>query len=435
VARLVIHGGQVVDPASGLSQPRDLIIEGNRIKNLCASSSPAAARQDGDRRIDASGQLVLPGLIDLHVHLREPGQTEAETVASGTRAAAAGGFTTVVCMPNTNPVLDSPAGLARLMSVIDRQALVRVLPAAALSVELKGRRLTPIGDLAAGGAAALSDDGLGTARSSVLAAALRQAADCGLPVLVHCEDRRMTRGGVATIGPVAKKLKLPGIPAAAETEATRRALNQVRHAGGRLHVQHVSTRGALAAVRRAKLSGLPVTCEVTPHHLVLTADRISQALVSGKPDPNLKMNPPLRSERDRAALLEGLKDGTVDAIASDHAPHTRRAKARGFIDAPFGVTGLETTLGLVLGLVADGELSLERAVGLLTCGPARVLGIDSGKLNPGSPADVVVVDPDTEWKVVPSRMRSLSGNTAFGGWTLRGRVSWTIVAGEIVHGS
>jgi dihydroorotase len=317
----------------------------------------------------------------------------------------------VVCMPNTKPVLDNQSTLKKLLGKIRREAQVRVLPAPALSLGLLGKRLSDIEALYRAGAGALSDDGIGTAHRKILSEALRRGMNCGLTVLVHCQDHR--RSGRA-----------------AEDRATRAALQALARSGGRLHVQHVSTAGSLAAIQSAKKRGLPVSCEVTPHHLFLTA---ADVRASGEPDPNLKMNPPLRSEADRRALLAGLANGSVDAIASDHAPHTRQAKSLGFERAPCGVTGLETTLPLALRLVREKRISLRRAVALLTCGPARALGIAAGTLAPGSAADITVVDPSIKWRVVPSRMKSRSRNTAFSGWELRGKTEWTIVGGRVVY--
>lgn len=408
MTRLFILGGRVVDPASKLNRRMDVVVAGECIQ---AVRRPGGARpKKSDRVLDASGLLVFPGLIDMHVHLRDPGMPAAEDVGSGTRAAAAGGFTSVVCMPNTKPVLDNPNLLKKLVRKIKNQARVRVLPAPALSLGLRGKRLADIEALGRAGAGALSDDGIGTADGKILGAALRRGMDCGLSVLVHCEDHRSSGRE-------------------AEDRATRAALRALAQSGGRLHIQHVSTAGALAAVKAAKKRGLPVSCEVTPHHLFLTVKNVE---ASGE-DPNLKMNPPLRNEKDRRALLRGLADGTVDAIASDHAPHTRAAKDLGFAEAPYGVTGLETTLALMLRLVREKKISLVRAVALLTRGPARALGIAVGTLAAGSPADITVADPDREWRVVPSKMKSRSSNTAFSGWDLRGKTQWTIVAGRVVY--
>jgi dihydroorotase len=429
VDALLIRGGRLVDPASRIASVRDLLISGDSVKSV----SKAAKSDPGCQVIDASGCLVIPGLIDLHVHLREPGMPEAENVASGTRAAAAGGFTTVVCQPNTKPVLDNLKTLDSLIRSIAKTAKVRVLPAVALSKGLQGKQLSAIEDLAGRGARALSDDGVGTARAAILGQALSLAAHSGLVVMVHCEDHSLSKDGVLTAGAVAKKLRLPAIPAAAERKATELAIRAVKRHGGRLHVQHVSTAGALAAVRRAKQAGLKVTCEVTPHHLLLTDQALLASTQSGQPDPNLKMNPPLRTEKDRRALLAGLADKTIDAIATDHAPHTRAAKQRGFSKAPFGVTGLETCLALTLKLVDQKVISLSRAIALLSTNPARILGLKTGRLIAGAPADVAIIDPLKVWRVDPARMKSRSRNTAFAGWQVRGQVKYTLVAGKVVY--
>jgi dihydroorotase len=408
VARLFILNGRVVDPASRLDRRMEVIVSGGLIE---AVRRPGGDRpKKSDRVLDAAGLLVLPGLIDMHVHLRDPGMTAAEDVATGTRAAAAGGFATVVCMPNTKPVLDNRQVLEKLVRKIMKNARVRVLPAPSLSLGLRGRRLSNIEARCRAGAGALSDDGIGTADRKILGGALRRGMDCGLSVLVHCQDHGLSGR-------------------AAEDRATRAALRALAESGGRLHVQHVSTAGSLAAVRSAKKRGLPVSCEVTPHHLFLTEGDVR---ASGG-DPNLKMNPPLRNQSDRRALLKGLADGTVDAVASDHAPHTRSAKDLGFAEAPYGVTGLETTLALVLRLVREKVISLERAVALLTCGPAGALGIAAGTLQPGAKADITVVDPARKWRVVPSKMKSRSRNTAFSGWEMLGKTEWTIVGGRVVY--
>jgi len=429
VARLLIRGGRLIDPASRIASVCDLVILGETIERVTKS----ARRTSDCQVIDASGCLVIPGLIDLHVHLREPGMPEAENVETGSKAAAAGGFTTVVCQPNTRPVLDNPETLEKLISSIAKTARVRVLPAVALSKGLLGKQLTPIEDLVGLGARALSDDGIGTPRIELLGQALMSGADNGLVVMVHCEDHTLSKQGVLTAGPVAKQLRLPSIPAAAERKATELAIRAVGRYGGRLHIQHVSTAGALAAVRRAKQAGLNVTCEVTPHHLMLTDKAVLASANRGQPDPNLKMNPPLRTDRDRRALLAGLADKTIDAIATDHAPHTRAAKQKGFIKAPFGVTGLETCLALTLQLVDQKVISLSRAVALLSTNPARILSLGAGQLKAGAPADIAIVDPQKLWRVNPARMKSRSRNTAFAGWEVRGQVKYTLVAGKVVY--
>ncbi len=425
----------MVNPAHRLRGRRDVVVEDGKISALPLSKDAQNDRQASDVILDAENCLVMPGLVDLHVHLRQPGMTAAEDLVSGTRAAAAGGFTTIVCQPNTKPVLDHPRLLQKLNADIRSLALVRVIASAALSVGLRGQSLSPLADLAKAGAGALSDDGVGTRDPRLLRSALRAAQDLDLTVLVHCEDHEQSAGGVMTAGVVARRLGLAGIPAAAERLATQRAIGALRRAGGRLHIQHVSTVGALAAIRRAKAEGLPVSCEVTPHHLFLTAQDIEIRAQGAGPDSNLKMNPPLRSRRDLEALRRGLTDGSIDAIATDHAPHTRAAKALGFVKAPFGVTGMETALSLTLRLVNEGVLTLNQAISLLTVGPARLLQLPAGVLRPGAPADLTVVDPKKNWRVVPAKMKSRSRNTSFSGWEMPGKVKWTIVGGKIVIGS
>jgi len=430
--RLFILGGRVIDPGVRLKRPADVVISDGCIESVASANRSRVHPAPGDRVLDASDCIVMPGLWDLHVHLREPGMEAAEDVASGTLAAAAGGFTTIVCQPNTRPVLDNPDTLRRLMAVIEKKASVRVVPAVALSLGLRGGRLSRVAELARLGAGALSDDGRGTRDMRLLGRALRAADEAGLPVMVHCEDHALSHGGVMTAGAISRRLGLPGIPAAAERLATERALGALGRYGGRLHVQHVSTRGALNAIRRAKAAGLPVTCEATPHHLFLTSAAVGQSAGSCGPDANLKMNPPLRSARDVSALRQGLADGSIDAVATDHAPHTSQAKQRGFMEAPFGVTGLETALALVLRLVEEKVIGLGRAVELLSSGPAGIMGGEGGSLRPGAPADVTVVDPSARHEVSKSMMHSRSSNTPFLGWKLRGRVRWTIVGGRVV---
>jgi dihydroorotase len=433
VARLLIRGGRVVDPASNLDRLMDLVIKRQKIESVCHPGTKEFTAQSGDRVIDATGMLVVPGLIDLHVHLRQPGQTVAESIKTGSMAAAAGGYTTVVSMPNTNPVPDNPDSLRRIIKTIKRDALVNVLPAASLSIGLKGKRLSKIDQLADCGAKALSDDGVGTADLNVFGRALHLGFQSGLAVLAHCEDHRISKKGVMHLGPASRRLGLVGIPAKAETLATKKAVQAARKYGGRLHLQHVSTAGAISEIRRAKIQGLPISCEVTPHHLLLTTENIEQSSGAKGPDPNLKMNPPLRSRRHQEALIEALLDGTVDAIASDHAPHVRVAKQKGFAQAPFGVIGLETTFSLMFILVKKYDISYKKLIQLLSWGPAKVIGIDAGRLQAGQKADLTVIDPKEKWDVDIRKMKSKSKNTAFAGWQLPGRVKWTIVKGKVVY--
>ncbi|MBN2493591.1 MAG: dihydroorotase [Deltaproteobacteria bacterium] len=423
-----------MDPSQGHDCAADVTIGADgRIEAVSAlpgvRKGPALS---AGRCIRADGLWVLPGLVDLHVHLRQPGMTRAECVASGTAAAAAGGFRRIVCMPNTRPVLDDPGVLRSLVRRIRDEAVVDVHPAAALSVDLAGRELSPLAALREAGAEALSDDGMGTGRSEVLAEALRFGARHGLVVMVHAEDRRLSGCGVMNAGPVARRLALPGIPAAAERVRVERDLRVLARAGGRLHFQHLSTLGALNAVRRAKAAGLGVTCELTPHHLTLSdRDLERSADRRAEPDPDFKMNPPLRGPGVCDALRAALADGTADALATDHAPHLPGAKRLGFARAPFGVIGLETALALTIEMIHQGLVDRMRAVALWTSGPARILGREAS-LAPGGPADLILVDPEASWIVEPGKLRSRSANTPFKGRALRGKVLWNLIAGREV---
>jgi dihydroorotase len=429
VALLLIRNGRVIDPVQRLDRKLDVVIEDGRILDIV--SLHGRTRKSAEL-IEARGLWVLPGFIDLHVHLREPGDEAAESIRSGTKAAAAGGFTRVVCMPNTNPVLDRPELLRDLVGRIKRRALVKVIPAAALSVGLEGKKATDIQALVQNGAGALTDDGKGTRRALVLARALREAAIASVPVLVHCEDQRLSAGGVMNAGRLADSFGMPGYSSAAEWERVKRDVALLGANGGRLHIQHVSTQGSLQTIRAAKKRGLSVSCEVTPHHLFLTDSDIPLIKDGKEPDPLFKVNPPLRGRLDQRALKAALVDGTVDALATDHAPHTRSAKRRSFLLAPFGMIGLETAFPLLLTLYWQRKLPLMRAVELVTAGPARVLGINAGNLRPGGAADLCVWDPEALWTVEKNNLHSRSTNTPFLKWRLRGRARYTLVDGRIV---
>ncbi len=420
-------GGRVVDPSQNMDRQVSLVVEDDRIAGL------GGLPREGDRVIDATGKLIFPGLIDMHVHLREPGMTDAEDVRSGTLAAAAGGFTTVVCMPNTKPVMDRKEHLDILFDAIQKHALVRVVPSAAISLGLEGRRLTAIEKLAAMGVKVLSDDGIGTENMALLHEALGRAASLGLPVLTHCEDHGLRGRGVMHAGDCAERMDISGMSSESEYRAVHKAIDCNRKARAKLHIQHVSTRETVEAVLRAKEMDIPISAEVTPHHIYLTDANVEQSWTDSGPDPNLKMNPPLRSEDDRRSLLRGLADGSLDVIASDHAPHSREAKKSGFIQAPFGVIGLETTLPLVLQLAEDGHLGLSEALRTMTVAPAAILGLEAGTLVSGMPADITIVDPDEVWNVVPSNLQSRSKNSSFLGWKLKGKAVCTIVGGKIVY--
>jgi dihydroorotase len=415
---MIIKNGTVLDPATQVFAPRDLFISGDRI----------AERGDG-QVIDATGLIVCPGLIDIHVHLREPGQGYKETIHSGTLAAAAGGFTSVCCMPNTVPVNDS-VEITRWMQAPERSAVINVFPIAAATIGSMGDALTNFAELTAAGVVAVSDDGKPILGDDIMRECLITAKAAGIPVVQHAEDTRRTQHAPMNAGPVALRLGLRGWDPHAETAIVERDIELARSTGARLHVAHISTAGAVDAVRRAKSEGLHVTCEVTPHHLALCDRDISD---SGY-DANLKMNPPLRSDTDQAALIAGVFDGTIDAIATDHAPHAAHEKAREFETAPFGITGLETALGLCIEeLHVRRGLPLSRIVSLLSTSPANVMGLRGrGTLSPGSYADITIVDPHERWTYHASASLSKSKNSPFDGYELQGRVRRTIVGGRVV---
>jgi dihydroorotase len=420
--RLLIHGGTLIDPASERSGSFDLLIDGASVAAVLEAGKAAAETET----LDASGCWVVPGLIDIHVHLREPGYEYKETVASGSAAAVAGGFTGVACMANTNPVNDSGAVTRFIREQAVAAGLARVHPIGAVSVGLEGRRLAEIGEMREAGIVAVSDDGQAIADAGLMRRALEYSRMFDIPVVVHEEDPALAADGVMNEGANSFRLGLRGMPAAAEEVMIARDIALVERTGGRLHVAHVSTAGSVALIRRAKERGLAVTAEVTPHHLTLTDDAV-QAY-----DTNAKMKPPLRGAADVEALLEGVRDGTIDAIASDHAPHHADEKEVEFEEAANGIVGLETTLGLVLRLVWEGKLEAATVVRTLAMGPARCLGLPGGSLRPGVPADVTIIDPDRRWNVKPDEFRSKSRNTPFGGWELQGAAVATIVGGRLV---
>lgn len=416
-----IVGGRVIDPASGTDAERTVVVRDGRI----ASVEAPGALASGVRTVDARGAWVTPGFVDLHVHLREPGEEHKETIATGSRAAVAGGFTTVVAMPNTRPPVDTAALVAMVRRRGEEAALARVLPSAAITVGQKGEQITEFADLRDAGAVALTDDGRPVANAAVMRRALEYARSVDLPVMVHEEEPSLS-GGCMHEGEVSLRLGLRGIPAAAEDVMVLRDLALAELTGGRLHIAHISTAGAVRAVREAKARGVRVTAEATPHHFTLTDERV------GAYDAQAKMAPPLRPPADRDAVVEGLRDGTIDAIATDHAPHATVDKEVEFERAANGIVGLETALGLTLQLVRAGKLSPARAVELLSWGPARIFNLGGGTLHPGAPADVVVFNPDATWTVEPSRFFSKGRNTPFAGLQLPGVVLRTFVAGREV---
>ncbi|HYX20732.1 MAG TPA: dihydroorotase [Thermoanaerobaculia bacterium] len=421
---LLVRGGRVVDPAAGRDGRADVLLRDGAVAEV------GDRIEAGDAEVfDASRLMVFPGFIDLHAHLREPGREYAETIASGLGAAAAGGFTAVCAMPNTTPVIDTRE-VCRFVK--ERGAEIggtRLYPIGAISKGRNGEEMTAFGELAEAGAVALSDDGDWLADGALLRHAFEHASLFHLPIVQHAEDRSLSERAPMHEGAVSTRLGLSGQPAIAEAAAVARDLLVAETAGGRLHVAHLSTARALELVRRAKEHGLRVTCEATPHHLVLTDEEVAASAFSTR----VKMNPPLREASDLAALAAGLEDGTIDAIATDHAPHHADEKAVDFDSAPFGVVGLETAVSVVYDrLVARGRLSLNRFVALFSAGPARVFGLPGGTLAPGSPADLTLFDPEARWKVDPDRFVSKGRSTPFAGWELAGAPAATIVGGAVV---
>ncbi len=430
MANLLVKGGRVVDPATATDEVSDLLVIDGRIAERRGKGKGTAGAPPETTIIDARGLLVCPGFVDMHVHLREPGQEHKETIETGTRAAAAGGFTSVACMPNTDPWNDSLSITEYIVTEARRKAVVNVFPIGCVSKGGRGEELAEIGDMVRSGIVAVSDDGRPVASTYLMRMALEYTKIFGIPVIDHCEDRALAAGGSMNEGYVSTMLGLKGIPAAAEEIAVGADLALARLTGGRLHLAHLSTRGSLEAVRRAKEGGLAVTCEVAPHHLVLT----EKAVMESDYDANTKMNPPLRSKEDVAALLQALADGTIDAIASDHAPHHTDEKLQEFDDAPFGIAGLETSVALMMDrLVRPGVITFGRLVELMARNPARILGINKGTLQPGADADITLIDPGLEATVDVGRFQSKSRNSPFHGWTLRGWPVTTIVGGRVVH--
>lgn len=416
---ILIRNGRIIDPAAGRDETGDILIRGGKI-------TEAAPAKDASL-IDAKGLVVCPGLVDLHCHLREPGDEDKETIASGARAAARGGYTTVCCMPNTNPPLDTAGAIEYVIEKAAQADTIRVLPIGCISQGRQGKGITEMAELQRAGAVALSDDGLPALTSELMQMALEYAGGLNLPLMEHCEDLTLTRGAQMNEGILATRLGLKGWPAAAEEAILARDAALAALTGGKLHICHVSTLGSLDIIRRAKDRGVKITAEVTPHHLTLTEEAVLGY------ETNSKVNPPLRTRRDVDAMIEGLIDGTIDAIATDHAPHTPAEKICEFDLAPFGVIGLETALGSLLALVHSGVLPLSTLISKLTVEPARIIGRDFGTLAKGAAADVTIIDPDFEWTVNPEEFASKGRNTPLAGKTLKGKVMATIAGGRIVH--
>jgi dihydroorotase len=421
---LLLKGGRIIDPSRGLDQTADLLIRDGVIAGL----GRGLGAPDGAETMDAAGLVVAPGLVDLHTHLREPGYEDRETIATGAMAAAAGGFTSVCAMPNTDPPIDNQSAVGFVVKQGRDTEGGRVPPIRAVSLGQRGEQLAEFGELVGAGAVAVSDDGRPVVSGHLMRTALEYAQTFGIPVADHCEEPTLAQGGVMHEGLVATRLGLQGIPAAAEEIMVARDILLARHTGGRVHLCHMSTRGSVELIRRAKDEGLPVTAEATPHHFTLTHEACNGY------NTNAKMNPPLREPEDVEAIRAGLKDGTIDAIVTDHAPHHYDAKEREFDDAPFGIVGLETALGLGLTvLVEGGVLTLPELIARMSTVPARTFRLAGGSLASGAPADVVVFDPRVREKVDPERFHSKSRNTPFGGRELAGRVLRTLVAGRTVY--
>ena len=420
---ILIKGGRLVDPASGTDGVKDILIEGNRISAI----APKIEAQEGMEIINAEGMLVLPGLVDLHVHFRDPGYEYKEDIESGCRAAVAGGFTTVCCKANTNPVNDTGAITRYMIEKARSLGLCHLHPIGAVSKGLKGQDLAEIGNMVEEGAVAVSDDGNPVWNSELMRRALEYTKAFEIPVVDHCEDKMLSADGVVHEGKYSALTGLKGIPASAEEVMVARDIILARETGGRLHIDHVSTMGSVKLIEMAKNDGVRVTCEVTPHHLWLTDEAITSF------DTDTKVNPPLRGEEHVEAVREALRKGIIDAIATDHAPHGKIDKDVEYTKAAFGISGLETALALVLKLVEEGMLPLMRAVEAMTIAPARIFGLDAGYIREGRRADITIVDPNREWVVDPKQFFSKGKNTPFKGWRLKGKVFATIVSGKIVY--
>jgi dihydroorotase len=424
---VLLRGGRILDPSQNLDEVGDVLLSGGVVE---AIGRLGEVRRDGDEleTIDCTGRIVSPGFIDVHCHLREPGREEVETIASGARAAAAGGFTAVCAMPNTDPVTDNQAAVGFILSQARRAAAARVYPIGAISIGEKGETLAEFGEMVGAGAVAVSDDGKPVVSAQLMRTALEYARTFGIPVADHCEEPTLAAGGAMNEGLVSARLGLRGIPAEAEEIMAIRDILLARLTGGHIHLCHMSTRGSVELIRWGKERGINVTAEVCPHHLSLT-----ESAVEGY-NTNAKMNPPLRTQADIEALQAAVKDGTIDVIATDHAPHHYDEKEREFADAPNGIVGLETALAVNLTwLVHSRIIELPLLVERMSCAPARLFKLPGGTLRKGALADVTVFDPDAEWTVEPSRFASKGRNTPYAGQALRGVVDLTVVDGRIIH--
>lgn len=422
MSSILIAGGRVIDPSQEVDRVTNILVADGRIAQLDAPDS------GHDQVLDARDKIVVPGLIDMHVHLREPGREEDETIATGAAAAVAGGFTSIACCPNTEPPTDSQASVEFIQHQAALADQANVFVMACVSKNREGRELAEIGQLVKAGAVAFTDDGAPVYDPELMRRAFQYCSMFDKPIMNHAEVRELTTGGVMHEGLVSLALGLPGMPSAAEDVMVARDITLAESTGGRLHIMHISTRGSIDLVRRAKRRGTQVTTEVCPHHFTLSDECLRSF------DSNFKMSPPLRAQSDVDACIAGLSDDTIDAICTDHAPHAREKKMQELDRAPFGIVGLETALALVItNLIVPGHLSWPQAIAKLTINPARILGIDKGTLRPGADADVTIIDPDARWTVDPARFRSKSTNTPFAGWHVRGRAETVLVGGRVKY--
>ena len=424
--RILIVDGQVVDPANKVNAVSDLLIEDGRIIRVGGKTGKEERGGPDTQVIDASGKLVLPGFVDLHAHVREPGEEHKETIRTATASAAAGGFTTICVMPNTHPVNDNQSVTEFILEKARKEGVVNVLPIGAITKGSLGEELAEIAELKQAGCVAISDDGRPVSSSLIMRRALEYAKTFGLPVIDHCEDPDLAAGGVMHEGQISTELGLMGIPSASEEVMVARNLILAEKTAAHIHLAHISTAGSVRMIREAKSRGVFVTAEACPHHFTLTHEVLRDF------DTHQKMNPPLRTRADVGEVIEGLRDGTLDAIATDHAPHAVQEKLQDFDSAPFGIIGLETAWSLSYELVLSGFLSLDQVVAALTFQPARVIRSDRGTLSVGAVADLVIADPEETWTVDPKALQSKSRNTPFAGWKMRSRVLRTLVSGKTV---
>ena len=425
---LLIQGGYIIDPSQGIDEAGSLLITEGKISWL-GGGEITPPLPDCDV-LHAHGLIVCPGFVDFHCHLRQPGFEDKETIATGTRAAARGGFTTICCMPNTNPPLDNQATIDYVKSIAAREGVISVLPIGCVSKGRKGEELAEFSELASASVIAYSDDGQPVSNSRLMRQALEYSRASGLPIIDHCEDTALTEGGVMNEGKISARLGLRGMPSAAEEIIVARDLALAQLTGGQLHIAHVSTEGSVDLIRRAKDKGIKVTAEVTPHHLALTEEKVIGY------NTNAKVNPPLRTEKDIQALIRGVKDNVIDIIATDHAPHTEAEKRREFTLAPFGISSFETALGSLMNLVHNGQLTLATLISKITCEPAKIIADKYGKLGTlsiGVPADVTIFHPDIDWAVDTEAFASKGKNTPLAGSVLKGKVMATISRGNLVY--